>query len=60
MSKQEASESFHSDTHVFDPLEYVRAYYSGSDNFPCPQEKEVVEWTVDKIHKLFVGGRFIS
>ena len=56
MAKQEPSESFHSETHVFDPIEYVRAYYSGPDNFPCPQEKEVVEWTVDKIQRMFDGG----
>lgn len=58
MSKQEPSGSFHSETHVFDPVEYVRAYYSGPDNFPCPQEKEVVEWSVDKIQGMFVGGRY--
>ena len=60
MSKQESSESFHSETHVFDPVEYIRAYYSGPDNFPCPHEKEVVEWTVDKIQGMFVGGMLVS
>ena len=55
MSEKAPSESFHSDTHAFDPLGYIKDFYSGS--YACRLEQEIFEWLYDKVHNLFVEGR---
>ena len=56
MSKKDLSMSSHTETHVFDPVKYIKAYYSGPENFPCQLEKETVEWALDNIYRIFDGG----
>lgn len=52
MSKLEA----HSETHFFDPAEYVKAFYSGS--YCSKIEEEIKEWVKDQVHALFAGGKY--
>lgn len=59
MSKQTPSESLRANlTNSFDPAVYVRTRFGGPENYTCQQNKELFEWTSDKIHSIFTGGHY--
>ena len=44
------------ETDSFDPVVYVKTRFGGPENYTCQQNKELFEWTSDKIHSIFNGG----
>ena len=55
MSEQKSSESFHSEAHTFDPIQYVKVAYGGP--YPDSFGREILEWIMDTFHTLFAGGK---
>ena len=55
MSEDARDGPFHSKTHTFDPIQYIKDYYSGS--YPCVYDQELFELLCNKIHKLFADGK---
>ena len=56
MSNQDSGESFHSETNVFGPLQFIKEIYSDEIS-TRPLDKELCEWLMDKMHTVFVEGK---